>query len=191
MSEIIGKKTEQHETISEEERMSLEQAATERRNEQLERRSPEQETSPDDAAHEALEHARRAETEQHNHELSATHHSERKKSTPSKKDREEAYTAIMDEARQHMSPASRAFSKFIHAPNIERSSEVIGATVARPNAVLAGSVSAFIIVLAVYLIARYYGYPLSGTEAIAAFAFGWIIGMTFDFLRVMITGKRS
>lgn len=191
MSEKIEHSAEQQQGLTEQERAELEQLAAERRNEQLEQRSPEnQESSRGEAAHEALEHARSAETEKR-HDVPATHHSEREKSTPSKKDRSAAYDTIMDETRSHMSPASRTFSKFIHTPAVERSSEAVGATVARPNAILAGSASAFIVVLAVYLIARYYGYPLSGTEAIAAFAFGWILGTVFDFLRVMITGKRA
>jgi phosphate/sulfate permease len=67
----------------------------------------------------------------------------------------------------------------------------VGATVARPNALLAGAVSAFAVSIVVYLVARYYGYPLSGTESIAAFVGGWILGIIFDFMRVMVTGKRS
>ncbi len=116
---------------------------------------------------------------------------ERKNHVPSSKDRREAYDSVMDEVRTHMSPASRRFSQLIHTPGVERTSDVAGATIARPNAILAGGISAFAISLVVYLVARYYGYPLSGAEAIASFAFGWILGVTFDFLRVMITGKRS
>ena len=41
-----------------------------------------------------------------------------------------------------------------------------------------------------YMIASKYGYPLSGAETIASFATGWLLGQIFDYLRVMITGKR-
>ena len=58
------------------------------------------------------------------------------------------------------------------------------------NAILAGSFSAFVCVTAVYVIAKNYGYPLSGFETIAAFIIGWILGQAFDFMRTMITGKR-
>ena len=95
----------------------------------------------------------------------------------------------MKSIRTSMDPASRAFSKVIHQPAIEKTSEVIGATVARPNAILAGSIAAFIATTAVYLIAKNVGYSLSGFETIGAFIVGWIIGMLIDYLRLMIFGK--
>jgi len=45
--------------------------------------------------------------------------------------------------------------------------------------------------LIIYLFARHYGYPLSGSETIAAFILGWVMGLLFDYLRVMITGKKA
>jgi len=96
----------------------------------------------------------------------------------------------MKETQAQMSAPARAFSKTIHNPVVERTSEVVGSTVARPNAILAGSLSAFILTLVIYLVAKYYGYPLSGFETIAAFVLGWAIGLLIDYLRVMITGKR-
>lgn len=61
---------------------------------------------------------------------------------------------------------------------------------ARPNAILAGSVVAFFAVLGVYLLAKNLGYVLSGFETIAAFVIGWIIGILYDYFRTMITGKK-
>lgn len=97
----------------------------------------------------------------------------------------------MNDVQTQMSPVERGFSKFIHVPAVEKASDVAGSTVARPNAILAGSLSAFILVLGVYLVARYYGYPLSGTETMVAFAAGWVLGVVFDFLRLMITGRHN
>jgi hypothetical protein len=42
----------------------------------------------------------------------------------------------------------------------------------------------------VYLIAKNLGYVLSGFETIGAFAIGWIIGVLYDYFRVMVTGKK-
>jgi hypothetical protein len=86
--------------------------------------------------------------------------------------------------------ASRAFSKVIHNPAIEKTSEVVGSTIARPNAILSGALFAFLITLLIYVVARANGYPLSGSETIAGFILGWVIGMLYDFFRVMITGKK-
>ena len=118
---------------------------------------------------------------------------EKRKDTPlSRKAQEKLnFNRTMSEARSHMSAPSRAFSKVIHVPVVEKTSEVVGSTVARPNAILAGSLAAFIFTLGLYLIAKYYGYPLSGFETIGAFILGWVIGIMFDYLRVMVTGRRT
>lgn len=101
-----------------------------------------------------------------------------------------SYKKTMKETQSHMKPAERTFSKVIHAPVVEKTSEAVGSTVARPNAILAGSVAAFLFTLGLYAFAKYYGYPLSGSETIAAFVLGWLVGLLFDYLRVMVTGKR-
>lgn len=118
---------------------------------------------------------------------------EKRKDTPLPRKLQEKvnFTRTMQEARGHMSAPSRTFSKVIHTPVVEKTSEAVGSTIARPNAILAGSLTAFIFTLALYLIARYYGYPLSGFETIGAFILGWVIGIMFDYLRVMITGRRG
>ncbi len=108
----------------------------------------------------------------------------------SKKEREASYKHQMKQLQAELPATQRAFSKVIHNPVVEKTSEVVGSTVARPNAILAGSMVAFFLVLAVYLIAKHLGYPLSGFETIGAFIVGWLIGILYDFFRVMITGKK-
>ncbi len=109
----------------------------------------------------------------------------------SKKERDASYKQHLKEIRTDMSVPQRAFSAFIHSPIVEKTSEVAGSTVARPNSILAGAVVAFFAVLAVYLIAKHYGYVLSGFETIAAFIVGWLLGILYDFFRVMVTGKKG
>lgn len=118
---------------------------------------------------------------------------EKRRDTPKQRKAKQAanFKATMKEAQSHMSPASRTFSKVIHTKAIEKTSETIGSTIARPNAILAGSVAAFLLSLLTYVVAKHYGYPLTGSETIAAFVLGWAIGLLFDYLRVMITGKRA
>lgn len=100
------------------------------------------------------------------------------------------YKRTMKHIRSEMNPAARTFSKVIHAPAVEKTSEAVGSTVARPNAILAGSFSAFVVVTGVYLIARHYGYPLSGFETIGAFVVGWILGLIYDYARLMRLNAR-
>jgi len=104
--------------------------------------------------------------------------------------RDESYKMTMKRVQSEMSAPARTFSKIIHNKAVERTSEVIGSTIARPDAVLSGSVFACVLVLGVYILARTNGFSLSGFETIAAFIVGWILGIIFDFLRAMITGKR-
>ncbi len=104
---------------------------------------------------------------------------------------QERFDKTMAAVQSQLSPSSRAFSKVIHNPAIEKASEVTGSTVARPNALLSGAIAAFVLTLAIYLIARFNGYPLSGAESIAAFALGWLCGLAFDFVRMMMLGRRN
>lgn len=96
----------------------------------------------------------------------------------------------MTDIQQQMPRTSRAFSKVIHNKTVEKVSDVIGSTVARPNAILSGAICAFVLVLGLYVHARYLGYALRGSETIAAFVAGWLIGLLFDMLRGMFRRKR-
>ena len=97
----------------------------------------------------------------------------------------------MAHVQSELPPTQRAFSKLIHSPVVEKTSEFVGGTVARPNAILSGAVVAFFLVLAVYLVAKHYGYLLSGFETIGAFIVGWVIGVLYDYVRALATGKPS
>lgn len=118
---------------------------------------------------------------------------EKRRDTPAQRRAKQkaSFNLTMKEAQSHMSPANRTFSKVIHNKTVEKTSEFIGSTVARPNAILAGAVTAFVFSLALYLIANHNGYPLSGSETIATFALGWVVGILFDYIRIMVTGKKS
>jgi hypothetical protein len=108
----------------------------------------------------------------------------------SKKEKEASFKKEMARVQAEMSPPARVFSKFIHSKPVEKTSEFVGATIARPNAILSGAIVAFVLVLAVYLLAKQLGYVLSGFETIGAFIVGWIIGVLYDYFRAMITGKK-
>lgn len=108
----------------------------------------------------------------------------------SKKEREKSFKRQMTAVQSHMSLPQRTFSKFIHNKAVERTSEFVGSTLARPNAILSGAVFAFFLVLGVYLFARYYGYVLSGFETIGAFIVGWVLGIVYDYVRLLVVGKK-
>lgn len=145
------------------------------------------ETSVESARHE-IERADSLEREKvlNQHEQATT---ERQPTPSSQSQRNISFNRTMSEVRAHMSGPERIFSSIIHNPTVEKVSDVVGNTVARPNAILAGSVFAFLFTLAVYLIARYNGYPLSGAETIASFVLGWLVGLISDYIRLLAFGK--
>ena len=112
-----------------------------------------------------------------------------KKATKQAKEAE--FKKTMKTIQKDMAPASRTFSKVIHNPAVEATSEVAGKTVARPAALLAGSLTAFVLVAIVYMVAKYFGYVLSGFEWILTFLIGWAIGLIVDWIRVAILGRRA
>jgi hypothetical protein len=161
--------------------------------ERVETKSPER--GIDDLQHEALAEAAKIERDKQEQERSQESSPvERRKGTTSRAERkaklDASYNATMSEVRTQMSAPSRAFSKVIHNKVVEKASNAVGTTVARPNAILTGAVFAFVLTLGVYLLAKNLGYPLSGFETIGAFVLGWILGLCYDFLKVMITGRK-
>jgi len=108
----------------------------------------------------------------------------------SKKDKDASFKRQMKDIQSSQSPVEKVFSKVIHNKVVEKTSDAVGATVARPNSILAGSIFAFVLSLIVYVVAKNTGYELSGFETIGSFILGWIIGLVYDYLRIVITGKK-
>ena len=159
--------------------------------EQLDERASEKshENDEQNARHEALDKASSVERET-TAAIERQPSPAERRGPASRSERKASFKATMDEVQSQMSAPSRTFSKVIHAKPIEKASEVTGATIARPNALLSGAVFAFALTLVVYLVAKNIGYPLSGFESIGAFILGWLLGIAYDFIRVMITGRR-
>ena len=163
------------------------------KHERVELKSPEKgvEDLHREAAEKATDIERDKQQPERNQESSPA---ERRKGPLSRAERktrlDASYNTTMSEVRTQMSAPSRTFSKVIHNKAVEKVSNAVGATVARPNAILTGAVFAFVLTLGVYLLAKNLGYPLSGFETIGAFVLGWILGICYDFLKVMITGRK-
>lgn len=162
----------------------VERSAAEKLEERAERAVGQQHEGIDEAHREALEQA----------EASQTAETEKPAApeTPrqiTKADRTDSYRKTMKKMQSELSPASRTFSKVIHNPAVEKASEAIGSTVARPNLIIAGALGAISSVV-VYFIARHYGYVLSGSETIILFGCGWVIGAIIEYARVGFLNKR-
>ena len=101
-----------------------------------------------------------------------------------------SYNRTVERAQSELPKSSRIFSKIIHIKLIDDISDFIGNIIARPNVILFGSISAFLITLITYMVSKYIGYAMSGSETIAAFIIGFIIGIIHDYLRLLFTGKK-
>lgn len=148
------------------------------------------ENSPEKTAKQTAEISREAHNiaasnERPSHELTkaapSAHHV---RPATNKAARTKAYKDILRHTQSELPAASRAFSKVIHQPVVEKTSAAAGATIARPNAILFGALFALILSGGAYAVAKYYNYTLSGFEAIGAFIIGWLFGIAVDFVRL-------
>lgn len=92
------------------------------------------------------------------------------------------YAHTLASLQRRLKPAQRAFSKVIHAPVVERTSEALEKTVARPSVTAGAGWTAFVVGLIFYLTARRYGYSLSGSEIVLSFFVGGLLGFVLEWL---------
>lgn len=116
---------------------------------------------------------------------------EKHRSFFSQRQREASFTRQMNNIHSEMKPSEQRFSKIIHNRAIEKTSDLASNTIARPNALLWGSIFAFVLVTLLYLITQHYGYVLSGFETIGAFLLGWVVGLIFDYLHLLVKGRTT
>jgi hypothetical protein len=92
------------------------------------------------------------------------------------------YAETLASVQRKLSPVSRSFSRVIHTPVVEKTSEVLEKTVARPS-ITAGALWTALLVGAVfYFTARRYGYALSGSEITLSFLIGGVLGLILEGL---------
>lgn len=102
-----------------------------------------------------------------------------------------AYAELIAEISADLSLPERLFSKaIIHPRLISLLVELLASTILRPTPILFGAISSFVLVLSSYLLAKEYGYTLSGSEAIVGFIVGWITGNIID-LTLHLKGRHS
>lgn len=114
--------------------------------------------------------------------------------TPSTRaDKLHSFNTVMHHVRQSMTKPEKQFSKFIHQPAVEKASEAIGKTVARPSGIFGASVAAFIGLFFIYSVARFAGFSLSGSEMPILLLIGFLAGVFIEWLiksiRSLLTSK--
>jgi len=102
------------------------------------------------------------------------------------------YAHTMTTLQRHLKPTSRRFSRFIHRPAVEKVSESLERTVARPSVTAGATWTALVVGTLFYFTARRYGYALSGSEMILSFAVGAVLGLILEQLwRLFVRRPRS
>lgn len=143
-----------------------------------------------EALEDAQDFAHSAEDKKNEEKRRATSPAERRRGAPSKNQLEKSFKAQIASVQTELDPTSRLLSKVIHTAPVEKISNAVGTTLARPNAMLSGSIAAFLSISVLYFVARYFGYRLSGFETVAAFAIGWLLGITFDYASRLFKSRR-
>lgn len=102
-----------------------------------------------------------------------------------------AYRNALESIHRQLPLRHRIMSSLIHAPVLAPLCSLLASTVARPSAILYGAALAATTTLCMQLIAKQYGYALSGSEYIVAFGVGWLVGIIVDYALALGRGGRS
>jgi hypothetical protein len=92
------------------------------------------------------------------------------------------YSQTLASVQRKLKPVSRGFSHVIHMPIVEKTSESLEKTVARPSVMVGTTWTALIVGTIFYLTARHYGYALSGSELLFSFIVGGLLGLVIEGL---------
>ncbi len=93
------------------------------------------------------------------------------------------------EVQRHLRGSDRQLSKLIHNPTVETISDVAGATVARPSALMVGGITSFISSIVVVIVCRFYGYEYNYTIALISFGGGFLLGAFFELISRALSRK--
>lgn len=102
----------------------------------------------------------------------------------------QTYQRTLSHVRNRLSKPEKKFSKTIHQPVVEKSSEIIGSTIARPSGILFGGLFSFIGSLAGYLIARQLGGELPYSIFALLFVGGFAIGLIIELIIYLFKSKK-
>lgn len=142
--------------------------------------------SAHESQREQLEHARH-EVKKIAPEIKPHHeHAPRTSSPPGRKEKEQTYKHTLSSVQRELPTRfSRSFSKVIHQPVIEKASDISGKTIFRPSLMLGTTLGALIGGSAFYLLAKRYGFPISGSEFLLFGLIGAFFGLAGEGLRYL------
>lgn len=107
-----------------------------------------------------------------------------------KADRERSFNTTMHHVRSQLSRPSQTFSKAIHQKQIEKTSEVVGKTVARPSGIIGAATAALIGISIVLFFAKHIGFQLAGSEFWILLCAGYLVGLFIEAVRKIFSKNK-
>lgn len=98
----------------------------------------------------------------------------------------QSYKQTMQRVEAKLSAPQRAFSKVINNPTVDRTSAVVGRTVARPSGIIGAGVIATLGMISLLYYANKIGFEVSAFSYILLLGFGWVLGLLVEFLYRMV-----
>ncbi|OGL29623.1 hypothetical protein A3D14_01260 [Candidatus Saccharibacteria bacterium RIFCSPHIGHO2_02_FULL_47_12] len=108
----------------------------------------------------------------------------------SKKIKGDAFKSSLSKAQVGLSRPERVFSKVVHLPIVDRVSEIGAKTVARPTSLLTAGFIALLGSSMFLFMAHRYGFRYNLLLFFALFVSGYLLGLIFEALRVLVRGPR-
>lgn len=143
---------------------------------------------------ELLESARRTASEEANEIKAEKSNSDNQKQNEklqiTKLDKMYSYKLTMSKVQSSLPNSGRRFSKLIHNPVMEKASESLEKTIARPSGILGGGLLATIGLLAMVIFAKRNGFELSGSELIVLLVVGWFLGLMIELIWKYLINRR-
>lgn len=99
-----------------------------------------------------------------------------------KQEKKQAYRKEIKKVQSQLPKGARTFSKIVHNPVVEAVSDATAKTIFRPSALIGGSVTGLVFGLGIYLVARYYGYPISTLTLVLLLVVGAILGVIVELV---------
>lgn len=109
----------------------------------------------------------------------------------SKELKQMTFTRALTRTRKQLSAPERGFSKFIHASAVDKTSEVISKSIARPSAMLGGSLVGMLGSFIFLMLVRNNGYEYNFFVLFILFAIGYAVGLFVEVVFRIIAKKRS
>lgn len=100
----------------------------------------------------------------------------------SRREKKAAYKSEMKKVQQQLSPTSRVFSKIVHNPVVEVTSDIAAETVLRPSFLIVGGISGLVVGGGLYVIAKLQGFVLPNSQFVIAFLVGGAVGILGEFV---------